>query len=95
MTSAFNMPIYANPTFQILAYAMESMTNMSFANVFQSNLVGPLKLNGTSLGTPAMMTGLNAIIPGGEVESGWKLEPGDYTSAALVLPVCQVTPDLA
>jgi CubicO group peptidase (beta-lactamase class C family) len=85
VTSAFNMPIYSNPTFQILAYAMESMTNMSFTDIFQSSLVRNLKLNGTSLGTPDMTKGLNAIIPGGEIESGWKLEPGDNTSSALVL----------
>jgi len=82
VTSAFNMPIYANPTFQILAYAMESMTNKTFAEIFQSSLVRPLKLNGTSLETPARTESLNAIIPGGEIESGWKLEPGDHTSAA-------------
>ena len=82
MTSAFNMPIYANPTFQILAYAMESMTNSSFSEIFESMLVKPLGLNGTSLSTPTASEGLNAIIPGDEAQSGWKLDPGDDTSSA-------------
>jgi CubicO group peptidase (beta-lactamase class C family) len=88
VTSAFNMPIYANPTFQILAYAIESMTNKSFAEVFRSTIVGPLNLNSTSLGTPAVTKCFNAIIPGDEIQSGWKLDPGDDASSALVLARC-------
>ncbi|KAJ4350283.1 uncharacterized protein N0V89_008904 [Didymosphaeria variabile] len=52
VTSPFNMPIYSNVAFQILTYAIEAMTNQSFADVFQSALVGPLGLNGTYLTMP-------------------------------------------
>ncbi|KAM0436598.1 hypothetical protein ACHAPT_002306 [Fusarium lateritium] len=82
VTAPFNMPIYLNPTFQILAYALEGMTNKTFSEVFESSIVRPLHLNATYLETPPMTAGLNAIIPGDEVESGWKVDVGDATSSA-------------
>lgn len=76
------MPIYSNIAFQVLAYAIEGMTNKTFLENFESTLIRPLKLTGTYVTTPASTAGLNAIIPGDEYESWWKLDPGDATSSA-------------
>ena len=83
VTVPFYMPVYSNPTFQILAYAMESMTNKSFVDVMHSALIEPLNLTSTYVTTPESTEGLNAfVVSGDEVQSGWKLPPGDSTSAA-------------
>ncbi|KAJ3469475.1 hypothetical protein MRS44_003540 [Fusarium solani] len=82
VTAPFNMPIYSNPAFQILAYALEGMANKTFPEVFESSIVRPLKLNATYLSTPPITDNLNAIIPGDEIESGWKIDVGDATSSA-------------
>jgi CubicO group peptidase (beta-lactamase class C family) len=68
--------------FQILAYAMEGMTKMSFRELFESTLVHPLNLTRTFLTTPETLDGLSAFIPGDEIESFWKLDAGDATSSA-------------
>ncbi|RSM13195.1 hypothetical protein CEP52_002047 [Fusarium oligoseptatum] len=82
VTAPFNMPIYSNPAFQILAYALEAMTNKTFSQVFESSIVRPLHLNATYLSTPPTTDNLNAIIPGDDVESGWRIDVGDETSSA-------------
>ncbi|RSL55278.1 hypothetical protein CEP53_007163 [Fusarium sp. AF-6] len=82
VTAPFNMPIYSNPAFQILAYALEAMTNKTFSEVFESSIVRPLHLNATHLSTPPIADNLNAIIPGDEIESGWRIDVGDETSSA-------------
>ncbi|RSL85883.1 hypothetical protein CEP51_003100 [Fusarium floridanum] len=82
VTAPFNMPIYSNPAFQILAYALEAMTNKTFSKVFESSIVRPLHLNATYLSTPPITDNLNAIIPGDEIESGWRIDVGDETSSA-------------
>lgn len=82
VTAPFSMPIYSNPAFQILAYALEGMANKTFPEVFESSIVRPLKLNATYLSTPPITDNLNAIIPGDEIESGWKIDVGDATSSA-------------
>ncbi|KAF5013005.1 hypothetical protein FDECE_952 [Fusarium decemcellulare] len=82
MTAPFNMPIYSNFAFQILAYAVEGITNMSFSQAVESSILRPLNLNDTFLAIPASAKDLNAIIPGGEVESAWKIDVGDMVSTA-------------
>ncbi|WAO88762.1 Beta-lactamase domain-containing protein [Fusarium falciforme] len=82
VSAPFNMPIYSNPAFQILAYALEGITNKTFSQVFESSIVRPLHLNATYLSTPSVTDNLNAIIPGDEIESGWKIDVGDETSSA-------------
>ncbi|RSL55093.1 hypothetical protein CEP54_009529 [Fusarium duplospermum] len=82
VTAPFNMPIYSNPAFQILAYALEAMTNKTFSEVFESSIVRPLHLNATYLAAPLITDDLNAIIPGDEIESGWRIDVGDETSSA-------------
>ncbi|KAJ4169751.1 hypothetical protein NW754_005899 [Fusarium falciforme] len=82
VSAPFNMPIYSNPAFQILAYALEGITNKTFSQVFESSIVRPLHLNATYLSTPPVTDNLNAIIPGDEIESGWKIDVGDETSSA-------------
>lgn len=82
VTSAFHMPIYSNVAWQILAYAIEGMTNKTFAEHFETSLTRPLNLTGTFLSPPPRNTTLNAIIPGNEKESWWALDAGDGTSSA-------------
>lgn len=77
------MPIYSNEAFQILAYALEGITNKTFAQVFEESLVRPLNLTRTSA-TPLEATeGLNLIIPENEIDSWWKVDAGgDAASSA-------------
>lgn len=82
VTVPFNMPIYSNPAFQILVYALEGMTNKTFSEVFETSIVRPLHLNATYLSTPPITDDLNAIIPGDKIESAWKIDVGDETSSA-------------
>lgn len=84
VTSAFNMPIYSNVAWQVLAYAIEGMTNKTFAEHLEASLTRPLNLTGTFLSPPPRTTTLNAIIPGNEIESWWALDAGDGTSSAYV-----------
>jgi len=71
------MPIYSNPAFQILAYALEAMTKKPFADVFEDSITRPLNLTSTYLSTPPISPNFNAIIPGDEIESWWKIDVGD------------------
>jgi len=80
------MPIYSNVAWQILAYAIEGMTNRTLADNFNTTLLRPLNLTGTFLEPPPITADLNAIIPGGEVESWWRLNTGDGASSAYVKP---------
>ncbi|KAJ4305180.1 hypothetical protein N0V90_000711 [Kalmusia sp. IMI 367209] len=83
VTSPFHMPIYSNVAFQILAYAIEGMSNSSFANIFQSTLVEPLGLNGTYLTKPpTSLNGSGAIIPEDQALFPWNMDSGDGTSSA-------------
>ena len=85
VTSAFNIPIYSNVAWQILAYAIEGMTKKSFEETFEAALKQPLNLTGTFL-TPPDLEQVNGITPGGPNESQWLLDPGDRTSSACVPP---------
>ncbi|KAF4963135.1 hypothetical protein FSARC_8848 [Fusarium sarcochroum] len=82
VTSPYNMPIYSNAAFQILAYALEGITNKTFPQVFDKYIRQPLKLNATYLSTPSAGADINAIIPGDVNESRWNVDVGDTTSSA-------------
>ncbi|KAJ4256878.1 hypothetical protein NW762_008974 [Fusarium torreyae] len=76
------MPIYSNAAFQILAYALEGITNKTFPQVFNEYIQKRLRLNATYLSTPPDSADLNAIIPGDVNESRWNVDVGDTTSTA-------------
>ncbi|KAH8665353.1 beta-lactamase/transpeptidase-like protein [Ilyonectria robusta] len=69
VTSTSNTPIYSNMAYQILAYALEAMTNKTFEESFNSALLGPLGLNNTTLEAPKDDS--NAVIPGNKTISWW------------------------
>ncbi len=75
------MPIYSNVAFQILAHAIEDLTNKSFEDAFRSSIVDPLSLNGTYLTTPKPTPNLNGIIPSNQMYIPWNLDGGDGTSS--------------
>lgn len=74
-TSTFSTPVYSNAAIQILAYALEGMTNKSFKDSFNTALVQPLNLSRTFLNKPP--NNINAIIPGDELSSLWGFDIGD------------------
>jgi CubicO group peptidase (beta-lactamase class C family) len=78
VTSAFHTPIYSNIAFQILAYAIEGMTNKSFDSIFESSIIEPLDLKRTSLQPPQSTQ--DGIIPGDELSSWWNVTTGEATS---------------
>lgn len=57
----FSSPIYANTPYQILAYAIENITNTSFPDLFQTYLVDALNLTSTFYSAPPSTN--NSIIP--------------------------------
>ena len=76
------MPIYSNVAFQILAYAIEGITNKTYPEAFRSAIMEPLNLTNTYITAPNITEGLNAIIPGGEIESQWAVAVGDGSTGA-------------
>ncbi|KAI1179598.1 beta-lactamase/transpeptidase-like protein [Nemania sp. FL0916] len=75
VTSTFRTPIYSNLAFQVLAYALEGITNKTFSSIFQSSLVERLNLSHTSLQPPSSTD--KGIIPGDEISSWWNVSLGD------------------
>ncbi|KAI1747220.1 beta-lactamase/transpeptidase-like protein [Xylaria castorea] len=75
VTSTFHTPIYSNLAFQVLAYALERITNKSFYTIFQSSIIERLRLSRTSLQSPNSTH--EGIIPGDEVSSWWNVNFGD------------------
>lgn len=60
-TPIFYSPAYANLPFQILAYALENITNTSFTSLFQTNLVDKHNLQHTFYSVPP--TPNDSVIP--------------------------------
>jgi CubicO group peptidase (beta-lactamase class C family) len=77
LASTYNTPIYSNGGVQILAYAMEKITKMSYADAFNAALGQPLGLNRTFLSQPRNND--NAIIPFSQSTSFWDVNLGDGT----------------
>lgn len=67
-------PIYSNAAFQVLAYALEAMTDSSYAELLQRDIIMPLGLNGTYYTTPNISLG---VIPNDMGEYWWKFDLGD------------------
>lgn len=84
VTSTYHTPIYSNLAFQILAYALERITNKSFSAVFQSSIIEGLGLSRTSLQPPSSTD--EGIIPGDEISSWWNVSLGDASPYVSSLP---------
>lgn len=67
-------PIYSNAAFQILAYALEAMTDQSYAELLQRDIITPLGLNGTYYTAPNISLG---VIPNDSGEYWWNFDLGD------------------
>lgn len=63
--------------YQILAYALESMTGKSFEKSIKSSLLSPLSMKRTTLEAPKDKK--NAMIPENELVSSWNMTLGDAT----------------
>jgi len=71
LTSAFNTPTYSNMAFQLLAYAVETITGTPFSDLVKRQVIEPLGLKRTFLATPSNLTTDVAIA------SGWEHDFGD------------------
>lgn len=67
-------PIYSNAAFQILGYALESLSNDTFENVFEDQILEALNLSHTFYTRPSPSLG---VIPGGQGETFWNMDMGD------------------
>ncbi|GMG06452.1 unnamed protein product [Aspergillus oryzae] len=70
-------PIYSNPSFQILGYALEAMTNQTYKSLLQRDLIKPLGLSRSSYDKPEDDT---AIIPGPAMSSFYGVDAGGETA---------------
>jgi CubicO group peptidase (beta-lactamase class C family) len=70
---AGSTPIYSNAAYQILAYAMETMTGQSYQSILSKDLLHPLALKSFSYSAPNASEG---IIPN---PTYWALNAGDET----------------
>ncbi|KNG89846.1 putative beta-lactamase [Aspergillus nomiae NRRL 13137] len=68
-------PAYSNAAYQLLRYAMENITGIEFASMFDDSIVKPLNLNSTSLLTPKNDN--TGIIPVNATASLWDFNLGD------------------
>jgi CubicO group peptidase (beta-lactamase class C family) len=76
MTPTSFTPIYSNAAIQILAYALEAITNKTYDALLEEYLFEPLGLNDSYYDVPADTVG---IIPGNASTSLWGLNAGDET----------------
>ena len=68
-------PIYSNAAFQILSYALESITGKPFESSLDDKVFKPLGMNASSLSEPADTS--SGVIPINETASGWNVSGGD------------------
>jgi hypothetical protein len=70
-------PIYSNVAYQILAYAIENISNnRPFNSILLDDMLKPLCMTRTSTSTPNSSI---VAIPGGVEGSGWDVDIGDET----------------
>jgi CubicO group peptidase (beta-lactamase class C family) len=74
LEAAFSTPIYSNGGYQILAYALEAMTNRTFSEMVSSDVFCSLKMNDSSY---TLANGTAGVIPGSLALSGWNIPLGD------------------
>ncbi|KAL2012232.1 hypothetical protein VTN00DRAFT_4950 [Thermoascus crustaceus] len=71
-------PIYSNAAFQVLAYALEGITNQTYRSLLSKTIIEPLNLSRSSYSKPPDEYG---IIPGDATTSWWNVSFGDETPA--------------
>ncbi|KAJ5673797.1 hypothetical protein N7462_009236 [Penicillium macrosclerotiorum] len=71
-------PIYSNAAFQILAYALETITGHSYPDLLQRDIIRPLGLTGTYYDRPNSTIG---VIPSEQGEYFWNMDLGDENPA--------------
>ncbi|KAI1426659.1 beta-lactamase/transpeptidase-like protein [Xylaria sp. FL1777] len=74
----FTTAAYSNVAFQLLGYALETITGKTFESLLQETLLKPLGLNNTFLRAPEHARGL---IPGDPNSTGWSFDLGDAAAA--------------
>jgi CubicO group peptidase (beta-lactamase class C family) len=72
--AAFQTPIYSNSAFQLLAYALESITGKDFGVLMEEGLFKPLNLSQTSYSQPDDSLG---VILGNRTTTYWDSDLGD------------------
>ncbi|KAI2472479.1 beta-lactamase/transpeptidase-like protein [Annulohypoxylon bovei var. microspora] len=82
----YQTPAYSNVAFQLLGYALETITGKTFETLLDETVIKPLELNSTFLRAPEDSRG---IIPGDHDTTGWAFDIGEsaatgnmYASAA-------------
>lgn len=69
-------PVYSNDAFQLLAYAIEEISGMSYQELLEKRLIQRLGLTHSSYGKPLDSLG---IIPGPRNMTSWDTDLGDLT----------------
>ncbi|KAI0134917.1 beta-lactamase/transpeptidase-like protein [Daldinia grandis] len=70
----FQTPAYSNVAFQLLGYALETITGKTFQTLMEESVIKPLGLNNTFLKAPEDSLG---IIPGDHDKTGWAFDIGE------------------
>ncbi|KAI1090268.1 beta-lactamase/transpeptidase-like protein [Rostrohypoxylon terebratum] len=70
----FQTPAYSNVAFQLLGYALETITGRTFQALLDETVIKPLGLNNTFLRAPEDSRG---IIPGDHDKTGWAFDIGE------------------
>ncbi|XDG09870.1 hypothetical protein ABKA04_009485 [Annulohypoxylon sp. FPYF3050] len=70
----FQTPAYSNVAFQLLGYALETITGRTFQTLLDETVIKPLGLNNTFLRAPEDSRG---IIPGDHDTTGWAFDIGE------------------
>ena len=74
LEAAFSVPIYSNGGYQILAYALEAITNRTMSDMLSNDVFCPLQMGESSY---VLENGTAGVIPGSVATSGWSMPLGD------------------
>lgn len=75
-------PLYSNANWAILGYALSNLLNSPMELIFNTSLVEPLNLTGTTYSNPKTVTKQSVIPNGNTSASGWDNELGPLAPAA-------------
>jgi CubicO group peptidase (beta-lactamase class C family) len=74
LEAAFSVPIYSNGGYQILAYALEAITNRTMSDMISNDVFCPLQMGDSSY---VLENGTAGVVPGSVATSGWNMPLGD------------------
>ncbi|KAI3320158.1 beta-lactamase/transpeptidase-like protein [Xylariaceae sp. AK1471] len=77
----FTTPAYSNVAFQLLGYALETITGKPFESLLKDTVINPLGLNNTFLRAPERARG---VIQGNPDKTGWSFDLGEAAPAGNV-----------